>query len=139
MARGKNKTNKVEEKEVVAPEVVEEETTEVVEAEETAPEPKEEKPIVGKVSITATFRSKTEDGDTVINKFVGSGANAGDAIAEMRNIENDDEFPTGLNRLVNVTVKAGTWEYSRALAPHVVRDIFDNRNVQLFKTLLGLK
>lgn len=35
------------------------------------------------------------------------------------------EFPKGLNALVNVTVKKGERSFTKALAPHTVRDVFD--------------
>lgn len=122
------------EKEVKDVEVTEEEVSESeAEANEVA-EPAGK----GSFSVTASFKTRTNDGDRITHKFVGSGKTVEDALVKLSNIEDETPFPKGINMLVTATVARGDYKFERNLAPHVARDIFENNNVLLFKKLMGV-
>lgn len=106
-----------------------------------------EKPLAKGVSysITASFKTRTMEGDRIVHKYQGVGKTLAEALDTVVGSDEDlvDEynkpFPTGINILVNVTVRTSAgYEFARAVAPHVARDIFENKNVALAARLLGV-
>lgn len=95
-------------------------------------------------SISASFKTRTQDGDRITHKYLGAGTSVEEAVETVAGNDDDlvDEynkpFPKGINMLVNCTIRTQGYEYSRALAPHVARDIFENKNVLLAKKLFGV-
>lgn len=96
-------------------------------------------------SLTASFKTRTMEGDRIVHKYQGVGKTLAEAIDSVVGSDDDlvDEFekpfPRGVN--MNVLVKARTsagYEYERNLAPHVAKDIFENKNVALAARLLGV-
>jgi hypothetical protein len=97
------------------------------------------------ITITARYKTRTIDGDRVEHKYKGAGNSVEKALDSVVGSDEDvaDEFnrpfPTGINMLVNVTVRTSKdYEYSRALAPHVARSIFEQKNAALVRRLFGL-
>jgi len=95
-----------------------------------------------KLKVMATFKTCTRDGDRITHKYIGEGETAEEALKDMK-CEDPEEsegqpWPDGCNCLVNVKVKRGDYEHSRALAPHVAVDVLQNKNFKLLKKLLGV-
>ena len=96
------------------------------------------------VTISASYKTKTVDGEVIKHRFSGSGATALEAIEDVKGSDEDlvDEygasFPSKVNLLVNVTVKRGDYQFDRAIAPQVTEAIFINKNVALLNKLFGL-
>jgi hypothetical protein len=96
-------------------------------------------------SIKASFKTRTVDGDRVTHKYQGVGKTIAEALASVVGDDEDlvDEynkpFPVGINMLVNATVRTSAgYEFSRALAPHVARSIFETKNATLFIKLFSV-
>lgn len=96
-------------------------------------------------SIAASFKTRSMEGDRITHKYKGVGKTFAEAIESVVGDDEDlvDEynrpFPKGINLLVNTTVRTTAGhEFSRALAPHVAKDIFENKNVALAARLLGV-
>jgi hypothetical protein len=96
------------------------------------------------VTITASYKTKTMEGEVIKHRFSGSGATAQEALNELKGSDEElvDEygayFPARVNLLVNVTVKRGDYQFDRALAPHNAEAIFTGKNVALLNKLFGL-
>ena len=86
--------------------------------------PKETKvvPKVDKYSLKATFSAKDQDGNKVLFTFESEGETIKELLAGVK------DYPKGLVALVNVTVKRGSNEISRALAPFRARLILENKD-----------
>lgn len=130
-------------KKVVEQVVVEPE--QLVDGEESVAEVSE-KPLAKGVSysITASFKTRTMEGDRIVHKYQGVGKSLAEALDTVVGSDEDlvDEynkpFPKGLNILTNITLKTSTgYKFDRAVAPHVARDIFENKNAVLAARLLG--
>lgn len=114
----------------------------------TAPEEVVENPVAvaksPKITVTASYKTKTVEGEIIKHRFSGSGATALEALNDMQGSDEDlvDEhgakFPARVNLLVNVTVKRGDYQFDRALAPHNTEAILVNKNVALLNKLFGL-
>jgi hypothetical protein len=97
-----------------------------------------------KYVITASYKTRTLEGERVVHKFEGTGASIAEALDTLVGSEEDmpDElgkpFPQRVNLLVNVTVKYGEYRFDRAIAPQVTESIFTHRNVALVKKLFGV-
>lgn len=135
------KNKPVVEEEVIAPvAVVEEveETPEVVEATVVKATSST------RVTIKASFKTRTKEGDRIIHKYEGRGADVLEALDTVVGSEEElvDEFekpfPLRINLLVNVTVKRGDYSYDRAIAPHDSEAIFTLKDVELVNRLFGL-
>lgn len=120
---------------------------EVVEVAKTEkPQTKTEKPQikVEKVTVTASCKTKSPDGDRIVHKYKGEGNSLTEALETLVGSEEDltDEyekpFPKNINILVNVSVRKGDYKFDRALAPHVAKDILENKNVALAVKLFGV-
>lgn len=110
----------------------------------------EVKPVVAptaktqKVTITASYKTKTVDGEILKHRFSGSGDSVFEALNDVKGSDEEitDEygakFPSKVNLLVNVTVKRGDYQFDRAIAPQVTEAIFINKNVLLLNKLFGL-
>lgn len=108
------------------------------------PEVAVEAPKTASITISASYKTKTVDGEVIKHRFSGSGATALEAIEDVKGSDEDlvDEygasFPSKVNLLVNVTVKRGDYQFDRAIAPQVTEAIFINKNVALLNKLFGL-
>lgn len=129
---------KIKEDEVIGEEVetVEETVDEVIAA------PKD---VDDFITITASFKTRSIDGDRISHKYKGEGVTVENALDTVVGSEEDitDEygkpFPAGLNMLVNATVRTSKgYEFSRALAPQDAREIFEAKNAGMVKHLFGL-
>lgn len=109
--------------------------------------PVEETPKVSKapkITVRASFKTRNLEGDRIVHKYAGEGVTPLEALDDVKGSDEDlvDEygkpFPRGANTLVDVTVKRGSYELSRALAPHVQQDILVNKNVESFVKRFGL-
>ena len=96
-------------------------------------------------SISASFKTRNLEGERVTHKYNGTGKSVAEALEAV--VGNDEDvvdeynkpFPKGINMLVNCVVRTSEgYEFARALAPHVAKDIFENKNVLLAIKLLGL-
>lgn len=96
-------------------------------------------------SLTASFKTRTVEGDRINHKYQGVGKTLLEAIESVVGSDDDlvDEynkpFPRGIN--CNILIKARTsagYEYERNVAPHVAKDILENKNVALAARLLGV-
>lgn len=96
------------------------------------------------ITVTASYKTKTMEGEIIKHRFSGTGATALEAL---NNVKGSDEelvdevgapFPSRVNLLVNVTVKRGEYQFDRAIAPQVSEAIFVNKNVSLLNKLFGL-
>ena len=135
-------------KAVVAPEVIEEvevvdEVEELEELEEVTPKPKA--PATAKkvtYSVVASFKTKNIDGDKITHKYKGAGATLAEALDVVGSEEDladefERPFPKNININVIITVRTSAgYEYSRNVAPHVARDIFEGKNIALATKLL---
>ena len=73
-------------------------------------------------SLHAWFAYIDKEGFKVKSEY----SSDGDTVAEL--LGNIKDFPAGVNRLVNVSVKHGEKEISKALAPHKARAILEKKN-----------
>jgi len=105
MGRKKKGVVAVENVEVVAPTVVA----------ETKPAKKEP------YSLHAWFSYIDKEGFKVKSEYKSEGDTVKELLAGV-------EFPAGVNRLVNVTVKHGANEFTKALAPHKARAILESKS-----------
>ena len=90
-------------------------------------------------SITATFKIRTKEGDRIIYKYSGKSADPLEALNLVCEDPEEDigkPFPANTNLLINTTLKYGDYKFSRAIAPHVARDIFGGKNLKLFFHLM---
>lgn len=93
-------------------------------------------------SILASFKTRNIDGDKITHKYKGAGATLAEALDVVGSEEDladefDRPFPKGININVVITVRTSTgYEYSRNVAPHVARDIFEGKNIALATKLL---
>lgn len=108
------------------------------------PEAAVEAPKAKTITVTASYKTKTMEGEIIKHRFSGTGATALEAL---NNVKGSDEelvdevgapFPSRVNLLVNVTVKRGEYQFDRAIAPQVSEAIFVNKNVSLLNKLFGL-
>ena len=93
------------------------------------------------LKVVATFKTRTIDGDRIKHKYVGSGTTPEEALDVKCEDPEETEgqaWPKGCNCLVTMKVTQGEYVYERNLAQHVTRAILENRNVALFKKLLGV-
>lgn len=96
------------------------------------------------ITVTATYKTKTLEGELIKHRFSGTGANELEALNNVKGSDEElvdeygAEFPKKVNLLVNVTVKRGDYQFDRAIAPHTTNDIFVNKNVVLLRKLFGL-
>lgn len=103
-----------------------------------------EAPKGAKITVTASYKTKTPEGEITKHRFSGSGTTALEALNDVQGSDEDitDEygakFPSKVNLLVNVTVKRGDYQFDRAIAPQVTEAIFTNKNVALLNKLFGL-
>lgn len=95
------------------------------------------------ITITASFKTRTKEGDRITHKYSGSGKTVVEAIADVKGSDSDltDEFnkpfPARINLLVNTTVTRGSYRFERAIAPHTANAIFAG-DAQLMTKLFGL-
>lgn len=124
-------------------EVIEETTLEEEVVEEVNVEPKA--PVASKkvtYSVFASFKTKNIDGDKITHKYKGAGATLAEALEVVGSEEDlvnefNRPFPKGININVVIIVRTSDgYEYSRNVAPHIARDIFENKNVALAAKLL---
>lgn len=96
------------------------------------------------LSLTASFKLRTREGDRIQYVFKSTGKTLKEAVESLECVAPEEEegkdYPSDLNMLVNVKVKRGGYEFSRALAPHVSRACLGNReNIEYLELLLGLR
>lgn len=117
------------------------ETPEVEEAPEPVATNTDKK---GKFTVSASFKTRTVDGDRISHKYRGDGATLVAAIADVKGADEDiaDEygkpFPKGISINVNITIKKGDYAMERSVAPQTARAILDAANVELATRLFGL-
>lgn len=131
-------------KEIIAEEVGNEVVAApVVEEVEEDTTPKETAKKV-KVVVSASFKTKTMEGDRIVHKYRGEGASLTEALENVVGSEEDltDEygkpFPRGININVVVAITKGDYRYERSLAPQVSRAILENKNVALAQKLYSV-
>lgn len=101
-------------------------------------------PKAQRITITASYKTKTVEGEIIKHRFSGSGTTALEALNDLQGSDEElvDEygarFPARVNLLVNVTVKRGDYQFDRALASQNAEAIFTNKNVALLTKLFGL-
>lgn len=96
-------------------------------------------------SLSASFKTRSVDGDRITHKYQGVGKTLSEAIEGI--VGSDEElvdefnrpFPRGINMnvLLRVRTSAG-YEFERNVAPHVAKDIIEKNNVALAARLLGV-
>lgn len=97
-----------------------------------------------KITISASYKTKTVEGEIIKHRFSGSGSTLLEALNDVQGSDEEivDEygvkFPSKVNLLVNVTVKRGDYQFDRAIAPQVTEAIFTNKNVALLSKLFGV-
>ena len=97
-----------------------------------------------RITITASYKTKSVEGEITKHRFSGSGDTALEALNDIKGSDEEivDEygaqFPARINQLVNVTVKRGEYQFDRALAAHNATAIITNKNVALLNQLFGL-
>lgn len=83
-------------------------------------------------SLYAWFAYVDKDGYRTKSEYHSEGKTAEELL-------NSLDFPKGVNRLVNITIKHGDEELSKALAPHKARSILEHKSVFDFNaTFRGL-
>lgn len=92
------------------------------------------------LKIIATFKVRSKDGDRIVYRFVGEGSleEAVNLVCEQPEENEGHPWPKGAHVLTNVKVKKGDYVFDRALAPHVARSIFEDKNIPLLRKLFGL-
>lgn len=96
------------------------------------------------ITITASYKTKTVEGEVIKHRFSGTGATALEALSDLKGSDDElaDEvgapFPARVNLLVNVIVKRGDYQFDRAIAPQTTQEILVNKNVALLNKLFGL-
>lgn len=90
--------------------------------------------------VVAIFKTRTIDGDRMTYRYVGEGTldEALSVVCEEPEESVGQAWPRGCNCLVNIKVKQGVYEFDRAIAPHVVKAILEDKNVPLVRKLFGL-
>lgn len=113
----------------------------VVEAPKAVEKPAEKS--VG-YSFSASFKTRNREGEKINHKYKGTGKTLLEAIEDVVGSDEDltDEynkpFPSGININVVVTLRTSAGhEFSRNVAPHVARNILEDKNVVLAAKLLG--
>ena len=97
-----------------------------------------------RITITASYKTKSVEGEITKHRFSGSGDTALEALNDIKGSDEEivDEygaqFPARINQLVNVIVKRGDYQFDRALAAHNATAIITNKNVALLNQLFGL-
>lgn len=97
-----------------------------------------------RITITASYKTKSVEGEITKHRFSGSGDTALEALNDIKGSDEEivDEygaqFPARINQLVNVTAKRGEYQFDRALAAHNATAIITNKNVALLNQLFGL-
>lgn len=97
-----------------------------------------------KVIVTASCKTRTMEGDRIVHKYRGEGASLTEALENVVGSEEDltDEygkpFPRNININVLVAIMKGEYRFERALAPHVAKDILENKNVALAQKLFSV-
>jgi len=97
-----------------------------------------------RITITASYKTKSVEGEITKHRFSGSGDTVLEALNDIKGSDEEivDEygaqFPARINQLVNVTVKRGEYQFDRALAAHNATAIITNKNVALLNQLFGL-
>ena len=101
------------------------------------------------IKIVATFKTRTKEGDRIMHKYIGEGLSPEEALDNVvcvgpEELNNEPwsllgkPWPKGCNRLIDMKVKRGDYEFSRALAPHKARQILEDKNVIPLKALFSL-
>ncbi len=85
------------------------------------------------IKVIASYITKDIDGLKTKHVFIGEGQTVLEAL-DVRNQEDENIiFPNGINQLVNTKVSKGEKVIEKALAPHKARDIFQEKNVEVFE------
>lgn len=79
-------------------------------------------------SVEAWYSYIDKEGFKIKAEFKSEGS----SISEMLN---GMEFPKGVNRLVNVTLKHGEESFQRAVAAHTARRMFEDKDAAEFQRL----
>ena len=79
-------------------------------------------------SIVAKFKSRDEDGNTIVNSFESKGATVKELLAEL-------DFPKGVNCLVQVSVQRNDHKLEKSLAPHKARKVLEFKDVTEFENV----
>lgn len=96
----------------------------------TIGEPKDQSaPNVQTITLKATFSAKDQDGNKVLMSYESEGKSIEELLGNIK------DYPKGLVALVNVTVKKGSHEISRALAPYRARLILENKDAYEFDSV----
>lgn len=126
-------------------EVVSENTPETVEPATETTEPVKDNPKVT-YSVSASFKTRTLDGDRIVHKYKGAGKTVAEALETVVGSDEDlaDEynrpFPKGININVVIVIRTSAgWEYTRSVAPHVARAILENKDAVLATRLFLTK
>lgn len=95
-------------------------------------------------SLSASFKTRSRDGDRINHKYKGVGKSLAEALESLVGSDDDivDEynkpFPRGVNCNILLTFRTSEGkEFARNVAPHVAKDILENKNVALAAKLLG--
>lgn len=86
------------------------------------------------IKVCASFITKDLDGLKTKHEYVGEGKTVAEAI-NVKNKEDDSDFPKGCNCLVNTIVQKGASKIEKALAPHKARAIFEFKKVEVFEAV----
>lgn len=86
---------------------------------------------VEKILLEAKLKGKDEDGNTTLIPFTAEGETVKEALEKIG-------LPKGLNQLLKVKCIQGKKQVVVALAPHNVRRIFDQLDVELFNRKFGM-
>ena len=89
---------------------------------------KEVKPVKKEsYKLHAWFSYIDKEGFKVKSEYSSEGSDVEELLGNLK------DFPAGVNRLVNVSVKRGEREIAKALAPHKARAILEKKNVVDFQ------
>mgnify|MGYP001611206390 FL=1 len=84
------------------------------------------------IKLEAKLKGKDEDGETISISYAAEGKTVEEVLKKIG-------LPKGLNQLLKVRCVWGSEDVKVALAPHIVRQIFDQLDAGLFKRKFGIK
>lgn len=91
----------------------------------------EEKLETKKILIEAKLKGKDEDGNTILVPYTAEGETVKECLEKIG-------LPKGLNQALKVKCVQGDKQVAVNLAPHNVRRIFDQLDVELFNRKFGM-
>lgn len=88
-------------------------------------------PKIEKIFLEAKLKGRDEDGNTILIPYTAEGETVKEVLEKIG-------LPKGLNQLVKVKCVWGGKQVVVSLAPHNVRRIFDDLDVELFNRKFGM-